>query len=211
MRITGTETLKRSEGMLRVFLDGEYAFTLPEDEYVCLHLYEREEMSEDELERIRHTLLVRCAREAAVRMLVAKDRCGAELATRLCEKGFDRDVVDLAVQELQSIGYVNDRRYVQKYVSERVSVKSLSRKAIRFELEAKGVDGALIEEVLDDCEVDEEETAMRAARKKFGKYDVESPEIVKKISAFLLHRGYTHAIVRGVLARLKRERAEEGI
>lgn len=208
MRITGTEKTKKAEGMLRVFLDETYAFSLPEDEYVRLHMYEREEMSEEDLDRIRTSIVARAARETAVRMLVAKDRSGAELATRLVDKGYDRDIVDMAIAELETIGYVNDRRYIQKYVSEKLSAKSLSRKAIRYELEAKGIDTLLIGEVLDECDVDEEEVAMRAVRKKFGKYDATSPDVAKKLTAFLLHRGYTHAIVRSVLSRMKQEQTE---
>lgn len=202
MKITSTEKSKKAEGMLRIYIDDAYAFSIPEKDYVCLHVYETDELDEDQLQLIRATVLMRAAKEKAVQMLIAKDRCEAELHKRLVEKGFDEDIAQLAMDELKTIGYINDRRYIQKFISDKMSIKSMSHKAIRYELVHKGVDEELIDDVLSEFEVDEEEVALRALKKKFGKYDIGQQAIQQKMIVFLMHRGYSVDIAKHAIRRM---------
>ncbi|MCX7773600.1 MAG: RecX family transcriptional regulator, partial [Clostridia bacterium] len=119
--------------------------------------------------------------------------------------GFDVDVAQAATEELKTIGYLNDRRYALKYLSERLRTKALSKKALRFELEHKGIPSDIIAEALEEFETDDEEVALRAVKKKFGKYDLKDPKNEKKAISFLMHRGFSLEQSRRAIRELAKE------
>jgi regulatory protein len=205
MKITAVEKIK-DKPMLRVFVDERYAFTIPQEDYIIQHLYEEMEFTEEQLEHIKRNVLIRAARQQAIRYLTMKDRTQWELQKKLTEAGYDDEVAQAAIEELKTIGYLDDARYALKYLSERSRMKSLSRKALRYELERKGVDRDIIEASLREFEVDDEEVALRAARKKFGKYDLKDPKTEKKVLSFLFHRGFSGEVARKVFERLKEQK-----
>lgn len=190
--------------MLRIYLDDHYAFSIPQEAYSTSHLYEKEELTEAEVEDIKDSLLVRTAREQAVRFLSFKDRSEHELLSQLISKGFDKAVAHHAISELKSIGYVDDKRFAHKFVSDKTKQKAISQKALKFELEQKGVTAAVVEEVLSDFELDEEEIALRMAKKKFGKYKLSDPQMERKVIQFLMHKGFTYELSASVYTALNR-------
>lgn len=205
MKITAVEKLK-DKPMLRVFVDHQYAFTIPQEDYIIHHLYEEMDLTAEQLEHITRDVLIRAAREQAVRYLTIKDRTAWELEKKLIEAGYDDDTAKSAVEELKTIGYLDDSRYALKYLSERSRMKALSKKALRFELERKGIAREIIDASLQEFEVEDEEVALRAAKKKFGKYDMNDPKNEKKVLSFLYHRGFSMEVARKVYEWLKQEK-----
>ncbi len=205
MKITAVEKVK-DKPMLRVHVDDHYAFTIPQEEYIRQHLYEQMELTEEQLEHMTRNVIIRAAKEQAVRYLTIKDRTQRELEKKLVDAGFDNETARVAAEELKAIGYLNDSRYALKYLSERSRMKALSKKALRFELEQKGIGRDIIDASLQEFEVEDEEVALRAAKKKFGKYDMKAPETEKKVLSFLFHRGFSVEIARKVYGQLKEQR-----
>lgn len=202
MKITAREKSKDGR-MIRLYLDGRYGFSIPADAYAAHHLYEKDELTEEQVARIKQDILVQKARERAVSLLMARDRSQHEIRTRLVNLGFDEDVAERVVADLKAIGYIDDSRFVLKYASDRIRSKALSKKALRYELAQKGIDRDLIDEVLKEFEPEEEEIALRAAKKKFGKYDLSDKSVEMKVLKFLMHRGFSYETAGNVLRRLR--------
>ena len=202
MRITSAEPSPKHKGMLRIYIDGEYAFHLPESVWLAQHLYEKETWAEAEISQLRQTVLRQAAREAAIRYLSVKDRTEQGLAERLLRAGYDREVSEEAVAQMKTMGYIDDTRYARRYISDQLKLKSVSRKAIRMGLRAKGVSDEVLDEVLAEEEQTDDETALRGLRKKFGKYDLQDPRIQKKAIAYLMHRGFSYETVRRALSHM---------
>ncbi len=205
MKITTAEISPRHKGMRRIHLDDAYAFSLPEELYLSMRLYEKEELSEPELLEIRDTVLRKAAREQAIRYLTVLDRTEAGLLERLIRAGYDGEAAALAVADMKTLGYVDDRRYAQRYIAEQLRSKAVSRKNMQLALRAKGISDEDFFAVMAEFEQDDEETALRGARKKFGKYDLSDPIVEKKAMSFLLHRGFTYETVNRILRRMKEE------
>ncbi|NLW02509.1 MAG: regulatory protein RecX [Clostridiaceae bacterium] len=204
-----TARIKSKNGrMVRIYLDGRYAFSIPTSVYMANHLYEKDELTEEEASHIRQTVLVQSARERAVGILMARDRSRHEVKVRLKKMGFDGDIAEKVVEDLKTIGYIDDSRFVLKYASDRVRSKALSKKALRYELEQKGIDRDLIVDVLKEFEQDEEEIAFRAAKKKFGKYDLCDKSVREKALRFLMHRGFPYEMSSAVIRRLQDRMAD---
>ncbi|NLP00591.1 MAG: regulatory protein RecX [Clostridiaceae bacterium] len=204
MTITAVEK-NREKGMVRVFIDDNYSFSIPEQDYISNKLSENMVISEEQLSFIREKVLVRSARERAVRYLTFKDRSENEILRKLIDAGFDKTVAQNAVNELRTIGYLDDTRYAMKYLSERIRTKALSKKSLGFELKNKGIDKDIIEKALSEFETDDYEVALREGKRKFGKYDLNDKKTEQRAYRFLLHRGFSYEIVNKVIKEMKKE------
>lgn len=203
MTITAVEKVK-GKGMVRVFIDNNYSFTIPSEAYIKNNLYEETEISEEKLSLIRNKVLVQAAREKAVKYLTIKDRSENEIIKKLKEAGFDTDAARAAADELKTIGYLDDSRYALKYLTERTRTKALSKKSLAYELKNKGIDSEIIEKALSEFEIDDYEVALREAKRKFGKYDISDEKTEQRAYRFLLHRGFSHEISFKVIRAMKR-------
>ena len=202
MIITSAVKQKNNPDMISIYIDSKYAFSMPHEEYLRLNLYERSELTEEDVKRIREEINVRAATQNGIRMLYSKDRTEYEIRQNLIRKGFDEDTAEGAVMQLKSMGYINDRLYAHKYISDRLKLKPKSKKAIMYELQKKVIDREIIAEVLDEFEMDESLIAYRITRKKFNKYDISDPLIQRRIISFLTHRGFSHEIIKDVIKQL---------
>ncbi len=202
MTITSAVKQKNNPNMIRIYIDDAYAFSMPVEEYLKMDLYERNELSEEEMKTIREEVNVKRAKQYGIRLLTSRDRSEHEVRERLIQKGFDRDAAENAVVQLKAMGYINDRLFAHKYISDRLKLKPKSKKALTYELRNKGISADLLMEVLDEFELDESLIAYRIAKKKYGKYDIHDPAIRKKLASFLGHRGFSYEIIRDVIKQM---------
>ena len=81
---------------------------------------------------------------------------------------------------------------------------------MRQELRQKGIDRPQIDAAVED--LDEEEGALEAARPRAARLAALPPEeFRRKLSEFLLRRGFAYDVVRETVSRLWRELHDEGL
>ncbi|HHW00068.1 MAG TPA: regulatory protein RecX [Clostridiaceae bacterium] len=202
MRITSVERNKKRKDMLAVYVDGEYSFSISEEDFISLSLYEKKDITSEEITHIKEEVNFRRAKAEAVKFLALRLRSEMEVAKKLMEKGFDKNTVQKVTDELKSMGYINDRLYIQKYIYDRIKLKPKSKRLIKYELMSKGISEADIDEVMKDWKADETVLAESMVRKKFGKYDTRDQKIQKRIYSFLQHRGFGFEVIDTVMNRI---------
>ncbi|MCX7843381.1 MAG: recombination regulator RecX [Clostridia bacterium] len=195
MIITSIERHKKNKDKLLVYIDNSYSFSIQEEDYLRLNLHDKCEITQDEIRNIKNNINFKNAKSTAVKYLALRLRSGWEVAMKLAAEGYDSEVVERVVEELRSIGYINDKIYAQKYIFDRSKLKPKSKKMLKLELEQKGVSSGIIEEVLSDWEIDEVSVAEGLIRRKFGKYNLKDEKVFKKIQAFLHHRGFSFEVI----------------
>ncbi len=205
MVITSFEKNKKNKDMVSVFIDSQYAFSMPEEEYLRLGLYEKNEISDEELYYIRKEVLLKNARSKAIKYISLKLLSEKELFIKLESKGFDEETIRNVIDDLKAIGYVNDKIYAQKFVFERSKLKPKSKKMLRMELSNRGITDDIIDEVLENFEYDEVTIIERLVRKKFGKYDLSDPKVEIKVISFLMHRGFCLEMIKKCLYNIKHD------
>ncbi len=204
MVITSFEKSNKNKDMVSVFIDKQYAFSIPEEEYIRLGLYDKSEITEEDLIYIKREVLQKSAKSKAIRYVSLKLLSEKELFTKLQSKGFDDDTIRLVVDDLKAMGYINDKIYTQKFVFDRSKLKPKSKKMLKMELNNRGISDNIIDEVLDNFEYDEVTIAERLIRKKFGKYDLNDPKIENKVISFLMHRGFQYEIIKNGLLNISK-------
>lgn len=143
-------------------------------------------------------LLEGARREAmarAGRLLAARPRSEKELGDRLSAAGFERAVVDAALERLRSLGLVNDEEFAVQWVEERSVRKKLSGLALLQELRDKGVSADVAQAALARANVDEEAQAVELAA-RYARRVATKPlrEQFSRIQQMLQQRGYGYGV-----------------
>lgn len=212
-QITTLQRQKRNSERVSVYLDGVYAFALPTLEAVKLR---REQyLSDQEIEALKTLDLRAKAYEQAVRFLAVRPRSVWEVRQKL-ERYRSRQKeslaaahIDWVTDKLMEQGYLNDEEFARFWVEQRNQFKPLAPRALRFELQRKGIAERTIESVLDGA-VDAQAAALQAARSQARRWrTMDAETFQKKMAAFLQRRGFSWAVVWDVLEQSWQEMLDE--
>lgn len=202
MIITSVERDKKNKDRLSVYIDDKYAFSISEADYLSLNLYEKQEITSEDIRHIKENINFRAAKSIAVRYLSLKIRSEKEVRLRLENDNFDCGTIEKVIEDLKSLGYINDSLYVQKYVFDRSKLKPKSRRLLKLELLNKGLAEEVIDSVLSDWQVDDSVVAESLVKKKFGKYNLKDKKIMKRVCSFLQYRGFSPEIINGIINKI---------
>ena len=153
------------------------------------------------------------AYEAALRLIAHRDRTVHELRTRLADKGYPADSVKAAVERLKRIGYLDDRAYCERVITEIISSRPSGRRFITARLRLRGVHPQVIREALDRTypEGAAEALAYRAAAQRAKRYRNNEPAAQRrKLAGFLSRRGFDYDDVQKALRRVLGELDDSG-
>ncbi len=134
--------------------------------------------------------------EAAGRFLETRSRSVAEVRRRLTTAGYRPDLVDGAIAKLLEFGMLDDEVFARTWVESRDRARPRGERAIREELRLKGIDRAVMEEVL----------AERRADGATVNADEEAVSVDRAAAERLLAK-HERALARVVDPRQRRQRA----
>ncbi|AJY77908.1 RecX family transcriptional regulator [Paenibacillus beijingensis] len=128
---------------------------------------------------------------AAVYYLGFKPRTSKEIERYLARKEFDEESISHTLDRLNGEALINDGEYARMFAAQRMRGALKGRRLIRQELQVRGIakeTAAKAAEALDpQAELD---AAMRAAEKKWRSLKGEPIDRKRKLTAFLLRRGF---------------------
>jgi regulatory protein len=160
--------------------------------------------------------------DAAARFLEARPRSEDEVRRKLLRLGYRAELVEDAVARLLTAGYLDDEAFARTWVESRDRARPRGEHALRRELGMKGVDRALIDEVLGERRDDsrsEDETATspdeaaaeRLLAKKLGPI-LREPDARRRLQrayALLARNGFAPDVCSSVSRRLLAEATAE--
>lgn len=143
--------------------------------------------------------------DAAVRYLGARPRSVLEVRRHLTKKRYDEKQIAAALARLREMNYVDDAAFARYWLEQRRRFRPKGAYALRSELRAKGVDAAIVDEVLAEPGqgTPESDAAIAALAPKLGRWSGLAPaERKSKAQALLRQRGFSFDTIEEVLARL---------
>ncbi len=199
MRIT--EIVPVTKAKYRVVTDEQLAFMLYKGELSRYRLKENGELPAETFQEIFKEILVKRAKLRAMHLLTRMDYTEAELEKKLMKGEYTPQAVKIAMDYVRSYHYLDDERYVTRYLSTYQGRKS--RRQMQFELERKGIPRELIrrgQEAMEDEEGCADETDMiRQLLEKRCRNPKEADEKEKRRHyGYLMHRGFTSSEIQSV-------------
>lgn len=185
MQITEFKKIGNSN-RYKMFVDGDFFAILMDEDIVKYHLKLNTEYSASQLNEIATTAQNKVATDMALNLVSKFLKTEKQIKDYLKEKSFTQTAIDYAINKLKEYNYINDIQYAKNYVQSRQNSKG--KRAIKFELKAKGIAEEIINRVLDETENSQEVIEKLAL--KFVKNKKNDEKIKEKLFRHLVSKGF---------------------
>lgn len=207
--ITALRFQQKTADRVNVYLDGRYAFALPALDAAQLRVGQF--LDDAAIAQLQATDRRQKAYDRAVRYLSFRPRSVAEVRRYLAKTEDNPAVIEAVIVRLLENGYLDDGDFARFWVENRQRFRPKGTAVLRQELRQRGVDPEAVATAL--ATVDTAEAAYQAARpralKLAGLAHTDPVLCRRKLSEFLLRRGFDHETVQETVSRLMTElRAE---
>ena len=197
LKITDLKQGLKNPERVNVYVNGKFAFSLDVSQVVELGVKVGRVIDKDELEQFKSASEFGKLYQRALEWMLLRPRSERELSDylrkKVYEKGLERGFIEDVICRLKDKGYVDDRRFSEYYVENRFVKKGISRKRLRMELMKKGICAAVVDEVLNGR--NDEDEIRKIVAKKRGKYNNE------KLMAYLCRQGFSYELVREIVSK----------
>jgi regulatory protein len=146
------------------------------------------------------------AYRAAIRILTKRAKSGRELGRKLKEYGYEPDAIEWAIERLTELQVLDDEQYARVVVRNQLARKPAGRRLLAGKLREKGIEGGIINQVLDealderDPVADARKLAQSAARSISDRH---APDVrIRRITGRLARRGFDFDVIRTVVDEL---------
>jgi len=140
------------------------------------------------------------AREYALRLLEYRERSEQEIKERMSRKNYNERLIKSTIESLKNHNLVNDRRFARMW-AESCLRRSYGRWKVQSDLNKKGIDEEIVEEVLRESysKVDEVQIALALIQKKWPFLKEEKNTLLRRVSDFLKRRGFPFEVIAEVI------------
>ena len=201
-KITAITVQKKSPSRVNIYLDGEFAFGLAR--ITAAWLKTGDELNDEKIAKLLDEDARERAYQQAMLFLSYRARSEKEIRQNLLKHEIPEEVIEDTLERLRKAGLANDNDFARAWVENRNTFRPRSKKALAIELRQKGLDDEAIQASLSD--VDEEALAYETGLKRATRLKaLERSEFRKKLSEFLVRRGFSYSVVAPVVSRIWNE------
>jgi len=140
------------------------------------------------------------AREYALKLLEYRERSEQEIKERMARKNYNERLIKSTIEFLKNHNLVNNRRFARMW-AESCLRRSYGRWKVQTDLNKKGIDEEIVEEVLRESysKVDEVQIALALIQKKWPSLKKEKNTLLRRVSDFLKRRGFPFEVIAEVI------------
>jgi len=207
-RITALKIQVRDKDRVNVFVDGKYRFSLDISQVAELGIKNGAEYTEEELVELENEsqfgklytrsleyVLIRPRSQRELRDYLYRKTRDTRTKTGDVKKGVSKELTERVFQRLLEKGYLDDEKFARFWVENRNVRKGSSLRKLRSELQAKGVESGIVQQVLENSERSDSDELRKVIAKKASRYDDE-----QKLMAYLVRQGFRYDDVKEALA-----------
>lgn len=147
-------------------------------------------------------------RNKVFKYLARREHSRYELYNKLSRKDYDRENINIILDELEDKDYINDERFARSWIKSRLRFKPRGSRLIKKELAQKGVSKSLQDSLIFELISEEKELEMAKdlSRKWLSKKRNKNKEnIDKKLYRYLSNKGFGSNISITILDNLRDE------
>ncbi len=192
MTITRLEKYKGATWLVEI--DGETTVFLHRSIVQDNSLYIDMEISAAAMKDIIRQSQRRKAWEYALYLLDVRDYSYTEMFNKLSSKDYGDEICFETMEKLVRLGMIDDRRYAQSLARKLVEVKKYGYYKAIFEMQRKGIDRELCEEILAEYDDDQYERLLQLINRKYSRYldDDDDGKGIAKVKNALARAGYSY-------------------
>jgi regulatory protein len=199
---------KKNDNNVVVLLDNDQKLFLSYEVLLKNGLRKGSEVSESHFDYLVKENQKYFIKQKAFALLGKRIHSVYELRTKLRQKKYDADLIQLTIDDLLNTRYLDDMKFAEMYAEEKLRLKLWGKTKLKSELMKKGISSAIITAVLEEKfpPADEElDNASQLVKKKYSQLknrNMEHQKLVKRLYAFLISRGYSYDVSRQAIEKL---------
>jgi regulatory protein len=198
-KITAIKSQK-SKKRVNIYLDDKFGFGLDLENFVKLGLRVEQELTEEEIKTIIKKAEYQKTSDKLLMFATLRPRSEKEIKTWFYKKQVPESIQSQLIDKLIKLELLNDEAFAKWWVEQRQSFKPKGKSALKAELISKGINRTIIDKVLSSSDLDEKGQARQLVEKKLYRWQgLPELERKKKISDFLLRKGYSWEVIKGIL------------
>jgi regulatory protein len=145
-----------------------------------------------------------------MRALEQRMQTGRELRIRLVRKGFEPETIDAALAKLTEYGYLNDERFAELWIENRLAHRPRGKRMLEQELRQKGIDRQIVDETVAGLAIDDNAAAIELAQKRLKSVQgLPIEEQKKKLTGILARKGFDFGVIRTTLQTVLGEQPDD--
>ena len=193
--ITKIETQK-NKSRVNIFVDDSFFCGLNKETAILFGLKENQDVDEEKLKSAIFESEVKSAFEKALDYLGRRMYSKHELFDRLIKKGYEKDVIEKAIEKLEEYRYVDDKLFAKQFAG---SNSKVSKRILQGKLIQKGISSDIIPEIIEERTPEMEyELCLEQARKYLRSKTVNDINSIQKMQASLARKGFDFDIIKKV-------------
>ena len=202
---------KNNPERYNIFIGDEYAFAVDENTLIKFGLTKGTTLEQFDIDEITYQDEIAKAFNKALGFLSFQMRSEHEVKKKLLDAGHGEAVVMEAIHKLEKLGFLNDESYSKALLETKKRTMKKGPRAIRQDMQKKGIDKSLQDKVLDGYSHEEQvELALELAQKEVRGGSRKTPtQIKQKIQDQLMRKGYSFTVVSEVLEQITLEKADD--
>lgn len=145
------------------------------------------------------------ARQAAFRLLARRARSVRELEDKLAERKFSPDAVRRTLEDLSSLGYLDDESFARGLARYLMESRPMGRRRLSWELARKGLERQVVEAAVEEAWEgrSERDVALEVASSRMASYrGLPDKKAKARLKGYLERRGFSAPDVFSVLEEL---------
>lgn len=191
---------QKNKKRVNIYLDEKFGFGLDLETLVKYGLKSGQELSEEEIEKIVKKAEFQKVYDKILRFATLRPRSEKEFRDWLKKHKVHDSLHRELFNRLKRLEFLDDIKFAKWWVEQRVESRPKSKRIMIYELRSKGINKNIIEDVLADVDIDETKIAKELLEKKKYKWEkLPKLEARKKISEFLVRRGFSWEIINKIL------------
>ncbi len=183
---------QKNNKYVNVYLDGEFSFGIDLDNLVKYGIKIEKEFTKEEIDKIIHASEFDKTYNRILNFATARPRSQKEYFNWLKRKKVPPTIYEKLFDKLKHLELLDDLKFARWWVGQRLEFKQKSKKELKFELRQKGIDRAVVDEVIAESDIDEEKSIRKLlAKRKFSDS--------QKAFAYLARKGFGFETIKNVL------------
>jgi regulatory protein len=204
IKITGLKAVKGREKRVKLFLDNGTTLELLTEIALKEDLRSGQDITDDRMTSLEAINGQQRCYNAATRLLAYRPRSESEMRQRLRRRGYDSNCIEKSLAKLKEQGLVDDTDFARFWKENRNTFRPQSRRLTRLELQRKGLEKSIIENVI--TELDDNDSAYRAASaraKRLPRTDFQA--FRRKLGEYLMRKGFGWEVINITVEKVWKE------
>jgi len=204
MKITRLKRGVRNAQKIAIYVDSKYTFSVLESILVDENLYIDKEITEEDLDRIKDLTESLELKVKLINLISRRPRSEREIQQYLLKQNI-KDNKGI-IETLKNEGYIDDTKFTEWWIDQRVAFKNRSINEIRSELLGKGISNDIIENAIGEADMTESEMKLiklLAEKKKslLKHKKLTTEQLNEKVVQFLLRKGFRWELIQKALEK----------